>query len=137
MLVLLIIMMLIAPMLQQGVPAAARGRELGDKPDASIVTVVAIDARGKIMSTDRRGVEDLVPRVQCALEDKKEKISGPRVTRTRSMQRSWTPWTRSARQIENIALITERKNLRRRAAPEEAADASRPQAPRRRTGRHG
>ena len=113
MLVLLIIMMLIAPMLQQGVPVTLpEAGNSGDKPDTQDQTVVAIDARGKIyVQLDRRGVEDLVPRVQRALEDKKEKISvTSRVTRTRSTAIMDAMDALRKAQIENIALITERKN---------------------------
>ena len=49
MLVLLIIMMLIAPMLQQGVAVTLpEAGNTGDKPDTQDQTVVAIDSRGKI-----------------------------------------------------------------------------------------
>jgi biopolymer transport protein TolR len=48
MLVLLIIMMLIAPMLQQGVAVTLpEAGNTGDKPDTQDQTVVAIDSRGK------------------------------------------------------------------------------------------
>src|SRR4026209_1959913 len=76
MLVLLIIMMLIAPMLQPGVavtlPAAGN---TGDTPDTHDQTVGAIDSRGKFyVNALPTPTEDLVPRVQRALEDKKEKL---------------------------------------------------------------
>src|SRR5215216_2865008 len=74
MLVLLIIMMLIAPMLQQGVPVTLpEAGNTGDKPDTQDQTVVAIDALGKIYVNGIKA-DDLVPRVQRALEDKKEKL---------------------------------------------------------------
>ena len=60
MLVLLIIMMLIAPMLQQGVAVAMpEAANTGEKPDTQDQTVVAIDSRGAfyvnaLPVTDRR-----------------------------------------------------------------------------------
>src|ERR1051325_5590734 len=76
MLVLLIIMMLIAPMLQQGAPVnkpeAANGT---DKPDTQDQTVVAVDKLGHYyINALPVPSEELVPRVTRALEDKKEKI---------------------------------------------------------------
>src|SRR5437867_12169218 len=76
MLVLLIIMMLIAPMLQQGAPVnkpeAANGI---DKPDTQDQTVVAVDSRGHFyVNALPVPTEALIPRVQRPLEDKKEKI---------------------------------------------------------------
>src|SRR3981081_1949982 len=76
MLVLLIIMMLIAPMLQQGVavrrPEAAN---TGDKPDTQDQTVVAIDSRGAFyVNAIPVAPDDLIPRIRRVLEDKKEKI---------------------------------------------------------------
>ena len=76
MLVLLIIMMLIAPLLQQGVavtmPEAAN---TGEKPDTQDQTVVAIDSRGVFYVNLLRVQPDhLIPQVQRVLEDKKEKI---------------------------------------------------------------
>ena len=76
MLVLLIIMMLIAPMLQQGVAVTLpEAGNSGDKPDTQDQTVGAIDSRGKnYVNAIPRAAEDLVPAVQRALEDKKEKL---------------------------------------------------------------
>src|ERR1044072_2112292 len=76
MLVLLIIMMLIAPMLQQGVAVTLpEAGNTGDKPDTQDQTVVAIDSRGKFyVNALPTPAEDLVPRVTRALEDKKEKL---------------------------------------------------------------
>ena len=76
MLVLLIIMMLIAPMLQQGVavqmPEAAN---TGEKPDTQDQTVVAIDSQGRFFVN---GVpvreEELRQRVEDIVEDKTERI---------------------------------------------------------------
>ena len=76
MLVLLIIMMLIAPMLQQGVPV---NLPLADhtvqKPETQDQTVVAIDARNQFyvnaVQVDKGSMAD---RVKNALEDKTERI---------------------------------------------------------------
>src|SRR5258708_21728099 len=75
MLVLLIIMMLIAPMLQQGVavtmPEAAN---TGEKPDTQDQTVVAIDSpRAFYVHAIPVAPDDPVPRLQRVLPDKKEK----------------------------------------------------------------
>ena len=114
MLVLLIIMMLIAPMLQQGVavnkPEAANST---DKPDTQDQTVVAIDSRGHfyVNAIPVNDQADLVPRVQKALEDKKEKIvylKGDRDAKYAAIMDAMDAFRKA--QIENIALITEPKN---------------------------
>jgi biopolymer transport protein TolR len=70
MLVLLIIMMIVAPMLQQGVdltlPVAANTVE---KPDTADQTVVFIDARSRLyVNTIEVLPADVVPRLMAALE---------------------------------------------------------------------
>jgi len=113
MLVLLIIMMLIAPMLQQGAPVnkpeAANGI---DKPDTQDQTVVAVDSRGHFyVNALPVPTEDLIPRVQRALEDKKEKIvylKGDKDAKYESIMNAMDAFRKA--QIENIALITEPKN---------------------------
>jgi len=113
MLVLLIIMMLIAPMLQQGVavnkPEAANSI---DKPDTQDQTVVAIDSRGHFyVNAIPVTQEDLIPRVQRALEDKKEKIvylKGDKDAKYAAIMDAMDAMRKA--QIENIALITEPKN---------------------------
>ena len=112
MLVLLIIMMLIAPLLQQGVavtlPEAAN---TGEKPDTQDQTVVAIDSRSKFyVNAIPVTQEDLVPRVQRALEDKKEKLvylKGDKDAKYSAIMDAMDALRKA--QIENIALITERK----------------------------
>jgi biopolymer transport protein TolR len=113
MLVLLIIMMLIAPMLQKGVdvklPLAAN---TADKPETQDQTVVAITAaRLYYLNGVPLREDDLTQRVTEVLEDKKEKIvlikgdeDAPYSAIMTAMDR-----LRSAG-IENIGLITERKN---------------------------
>jgi len=113
MLVLLIIMMLIAPMLQQGVavqmPEAAN---TGEKPDTQDQTVVAIDSRGAFyVNAIPVAPDDLVPRVQRVLEDKKEKIvylKGDKDAKYSAIMDAMDAFRKA--QIENIALITEKKN---------------------------
>lgn len=112
MLVLLIIMMLIAPLLQQGVavtmPEAAN---TGEKPDTQDQTVVAIDSRGAFyVNAIPVNSDDLVPRVQRVLEDKKEKIvylKGDKDAKYAAIMDVMDAFRKA--QIENIALITEKK----------------------------
>src|SRR5471032_1999381 len=76
MLVLLIIMMLVAPLLQQGVPVQLpKATNTVDKPDASDqTTVVHVDAQGLFyVNTKVVSITDLGNRVKNALEDKKQK----------------------------------------------------------------
>ena len=113
MLVLLIIMMIVAPLLQKGadvkLPLAAN---TADKPETQDQTVVAIDSRGKIyVNAIPRASEDLVPSVQRALEDKKEKLvylKGDKDAQYAAIMDAMDALRKA--QIENIALITERKN---------------------------
>jgi biopolymer transport protein TolR len=113
MLVLLIIMMLIAPMLQQGVavtmPEAANTAE---KPDTQDQTVVAIDSRGAFYVNALPVTPDnLIPQVQRVLEDKKEKIvylKGDKDAKYSAIMDAMDAFRKA--QIENIALITEKKN---------------------------
>ena len=113
MLVLLIIMMLIAPMLQKGVavtlPEAANTNQ---KPDTQDQTVVAIDSRGQFyVNAIPVTPDDLVPRVQRVLEDKKEKIvylKGDKDAKYAAIMDVMDAFRKA--QIENIALITEKKN---------------------------
>ena len=112
MLVLLIIMMLIAPMLQQGVAVTLpEAGNTGDKPDTQDQTVVAIDSRGKFyVNALPSSPEDLIPKVQRALEDKKEKIvylKGDKDAQYGAIMDAMDAFRKA--QIENIALITERK----------------------------
>ena len=112
MLVLLIIMMLIAPMLQQGVavtmPEAAN---TGEKPDTQDQTVVAIDSRGAFyVNALPVTADNLIPQVQRVLEDKKEKIvylKGDKDAKYSAIMDVMDALRKA--QIENIALITERK----------------------------
>jgi biopolymer transport protein ExbD len=112
MLVLLIIMMLIAPLLQQGVAVTLpEAGNTGEKPDTQDQTVVAVDSRGKFyVNALPTPPEDLVPRVQKALEDKKEKLvylKGDKDAKYSAIMDAMDAMRKA--QIENIALITERK----------------------------
>ena len=112
MLVLLIIMMLIAPLLQQGVAVTLpEAGNTGEKPDTQEQTVVAIDSRGHFyVNALPVANDDLVARVQKALEDKKEKLvylKGDKDAKYEAIMNAMDALRKA--QIENIALITERK----------------------------
>ena len=112
MLVLLIIMMLIAPMLQQGVsvrlPQAAN---TADKPETQDQTVVAVTSDKRLYLNGVPIQEgELQTKIQTLMETKKEKIvlikgdeEAPYSAIMNTMDR-----LREAN-IENIGLITERK----------------------------
>jgi biopolymer transport protein TolR len=113
MLVLLIIMMLIAPMLQQGVAVRLpESTYRTEKPDTQEQTVVAIDAANQIYVNAlpvQKG--DLVNKVQAALEDRKEKVvylKGDQDAKYSAIMEAMDALRKA--QIENIALITEQKN---------------------------
>jgi biopolymer transport protein TolR len=76
MLVLLIIMMLIAPMLQQGVQVQLpKAQNTADKPSSQDQTVIAIAANGDVYLNAKfvpKG--ELATKITELLEDKKEKI---------------------------------------------------------------
>jgi biopolymer transport protein ExbD len=112
MLVLLIIMMLVAPLVTQGVAVALpAARHAGEKPDTHGQTVVAIDASSAFwVNAVRVPHDDLVPRVRRALEDKREKlvyVKGDKDARYAAIMDAMDA-LREAR-IENIALITGRQ----------------------------
>ena len=112
MLVLLIIMMLIAPLIREAVPVTPpEAGNSGAKPDTQAQTVVAIDASSRFyVNAVPVRPDDLVPRVQRALEDKKEKVvylKGDKDAKYSAIMDAMDAFRRA--QIENIALITERK----------------------------
>ena len=76
MLVLLIIMMLIAPMLQKGVPVTLPPAEnTVDKPETRDQTVVHIDAQNRFyVNSIEYPRNEIADRVKAALEDKTERI---------------------------------------------------------------
>jgi biopolymer transport protein TolR len=112
MLVLLIIMMLIAPMIYNdgGITLPVAGNST-EKPETQSQTVVAIDSRSKFyVNAIPVMQDDLVPRVQRALEDKKEKVvylKGDKDARYSAIMDAMDALRKG--QIENIALITERR----------------------------
>ena len=112
MLVLLIIMMLIAPMIynDRGITLPRAGNST-EKPDTQAQTVVAIDASSRFyVNAIPVRPDDLVPRVQRALEDKKEKVvylKGDKDAKYSAIMDAMDAMRKA--QIENIALITERK----------------------------
>ena len=112
MLVLLIIMMLIAPMLQQGVPVTLpQAVNSADKPETQEQTVVAIDAGKQVyLNGIRIREDDLTTQITQLMENKKEKLvlikgdkDAPYSAIMAAMDRL------RAANIENIGLITERK----------------------------
>ena len=113
MLVLLIIMMLIAPLLQAGVAVAKpEAANTGEKPDTQDQTVVAIDSRGQFYVNALPVTPDnLIPQVRRVLEDKKEKIvylKGDKDAKYAAIMDVMDAFRKA--QVENIALITEKKN---------------------------
>ena len=117
MLVLLIIMMLIAPLLNDPVrltlPEASNS---GEKPDTQRQTVVSIDAASRFFVNSLLvTADDLVPRVQRALEDKTEKLVYVKGDKDAPYQAVMAAMDalRGAR-IDNIALITDPKPNRTR-----------------------
>jgi biopolymer transport protein TolR len=111
MLVLLIIMMVIAPMLQQGVPVELPvAANSTDKPDTSDQTIVNIDRQGELYVNSLPVREaEVIDRVKNALEGKKEHIvylKGDKEAQYGQIMKMMDA-LRSA-QIESVALITER-----------------------------
>ena len=112
MLVLLIIMMIVAPMLQQGVkltlPEAGHSTE---KPDTQEQTVVFVDAQGRLYVNAKEVTEaDLVARLTNAIEDKKEKtvyLKGDTNARYGDIMKMMDALR--AAQIDTVGLITERQ----------------------------
>jgi biopolymer transport protein TolR len=113
MLVLLIIMMLIAPMLQKGVPVnLPLAGNTTDKPDTQDQTVVSIDAQNQFwVNGIQYSKSDFASRVQTVLEDKKERIvliKGDTDAKYSAIMEAMDDLRKAG--IEDIGLITERKN---------------------------
>jgi biopolymer transport protein ExbD len=112
MLVLLIIMMLIAPMLQKGVPVTLPTAEnTVDKPETQNQTVLAVDAKNKFY-VDGIEVEKttMADRVRQKLEDKTERIvliKGDQDASYSAIMAAMDDLRKVG--IEDIGLITERK----------------------------
>mgnify|MGYP001619054296 FL=1 len=112
MLVLLIIMMLIAPMLQQGVPVKLpQAANTSDKPETQEQTVVAIDANKQLfLNGIRIREDDLRTQIEAVMENRKEKIvliKGDEDTPYSAIMSTMDRLRES--NIENVGLITERK----------------------------
>jgi len=113
MLVLLIIMMLIAPMLQKGVPVTLPVADnTVDKPETQNQTVVAVDSKNKFyvdgIQVERANMAD---RVKTKLEDKTERIvliKGDQDASYSSIMAAMDDLRKVG--IEDIGLITERKS---------------------------
>jgi biopolymer transport protein TolR len=113
MLVLLIIMMLIAPMLQKGVPVTLPVADNTiDKPETQNQTVVAVDSKNKFyvdgIQVERANMAD---RVKTKLEDKTERIvliKGDQDASYSAIMAAMDDLRKVG--IEDIGLITERKN---------------------------
>jgi biopolymer transport protein TolR len=112
MLVLLIIMMLIAPMLQKGVPVTLPlADNTVDKPETQNQTVVAVDSRNRFY-VDGLEVEKsiMAERVKSKLEDKTERIvliKGDQDAKYSSIMSAMDDLRKVG--IEDIGLITERR----------------------------
>jgi biopolymer transport protein ExbD len=112
MLVLLIIMMLIAPLLNDPVRLTLpEANNSGEKPDTQRQTIVSIDATSRFyVNSLPVAADDLVPRVHRALGDKNEKlvyVKGDKGAPYGAIMAAMDA-LRNAR-IDNIALITDRK----------------------------
>jgi len=112
MLVLLIIMMLVAPMLQKGVPVTLpTANNTVQKPDNQEQTVLAIDSQNRFYVN---GLEvpkaEVAERVKAVLEEKRERvvlIKGDQDASYSAIMAAMDDLRRA--QIEDIGLITERK----------------------------
>jgi len=111
MLVLLIIMMIIAPLLQQGVvltlPQAVNA---SDKPDTQDQTVVAIDANSKLYVNSLEVPEaDVITRLQTILEDKTDRtvyLKGDQDAPYSAIMKMMDALRKAG--IDTVGLITER-----------------------------
>jgi biopolymer transport protein TolR len=112
MLVLLIIMMLVAPMLQQGVAVKLpQATNTTDKPETQEQTVLAVSKDGSFFLNAKPVTEgDMGTRLNEILENKKEKIVLIKADEEATYERvmSAMDQLRNAG-IEDIGLITERK----------------------------
>jgi biopolymer transport protein TolR len=112
MLVLLIIMMLIAPMLQKGVPVTLPIAEnTVDKPETQEQTVVAVDSQNRFyVNSIETPRGEVVSRVKAVLEDRTERIvliKGDQDARYSAIMAAMDDLREAG--IEDIGLITERK----------------------------
>jgi biopolymer transport protein ExbD len=111
MLVLLIIMILVAPMLQQGVvvqlPVAANTVQ---KPDTQENTVLAVDSQNRFhVNGIQVSKQEMAEKVKSALEDKRERIvliKGDKDASYSAIMSAMDDLRQAG--IEDIGLITER-----------------------------
>ena len=127
MLVLLIIMMIVAPLLQQGVPMTMpTAYNTSEKPDTQDQTQVFIDSNSKLYVNSIPVAEaDLVPRLQTVLEEKAERtvyLKGDKDAPYGAIMKMMDALRKAG--IETVALITE-------------TDRSHPAAPAGKTGQGG
>ena len=114
MLVLLIIMMVIAPMLQQGVPVELPPAvNSTDKPDTSDQTIVNIDRQGALYVNSLPVTEaEVVERIKGALEGKKERIVYLKADREAEYGQIMKMMDAlRTQQIESVSLITEKSGV--------------------------
>jgi biopolymer transport protein TolR len=120
MLVLLIIMMVIAPMLQKGVPVALpEATNSVDKPDTNDqTTVVQVDASGNYyVNSLAVSLSDLPSRVKTVIEDKSDKtvyLKGDKDAPYSAIMKMMDALREA--QIQDVALITERPGGNREGA---------------------
>jgi biopolymer transport protein TolR len=109
MLVLLIIMMIVAPMLNQGVMLTLpMARHTEDKPDTQDQVVVFIDAKNKLyVNSLEVSEQDLVARITTAVEGKKVVYLKGDVDAQYSAIMKMMDALRKA-QIDTVGLITEK-----------------------------
>jgi biopolymer transport protein TolR len=112
MLVLLIIIMIIAPMLQQCVPVTLpEANNASQKPDTADQTTVSIDANGKLYVNAKEVTEqEVIPRLKAVLQDKSEHtvyLKGDKDARYGAIMKMMDALRKA--QIDTVGLITERK----------------------------
>ena len=118
MLVLLIIMMLIAPLLQQGVAVQMPEAEhTAPKPDTQEQIVVAIDSANRFWINGIQSPKtDFADKVKTVLEEKNEKvvlIKGDKDASYSAIMEAMDDLRKV--QIEDIGLITEKKDPKKSA----------------------
>jgi biopolymer transport protein TolR len=114
MLVLLIIMMLIAPLLQQGVSVKMpEASNYIDKPESQDQTVIAIDSKKNVyLNAKAIKPEDLAQKISDLLENKKEKIviiKADEAVDYSAVMATMDQLRKAG--VEDIGLITERKKI--------------------------
>ena len=116
MLVLLIIMMLIAPLLQQGVSVTLpMASNYTDKPESQEQTVIAIDAQKHVyLNAQSIKQEDLGEKTKDIIENRKEKIVIIKADEAVDYSAVMAVMDQLRKAgIEDLGLITERKKVGR------------------------